>query len=574
MTKFHFKKYKMLLWGILFTVGVVTVVVAAPPGSPFRPGETLAPTCAPGTTNCTARPANSGDGSVSVKDFGAKGDGITNDAAAIQAALDSLPNPTTGVRGGVIRFPAGVYNIGVTSLMVKAKSTRLLGQSSGGSIIKYSGSGAAIQGDGSETVLPRSEISYLQIETSGNGAKAIDFTYFSYSTFSHNTLIVRGNNASGFYGRGTFAGSSPYYNILSDNDIVMDGTTGSVGYYFDAYDPGGRTMKGPNANLITGGRISNGTTHVKIVDGNTNTFTGIKSESAHGKHIQVGSGIIVVRGTVASGSEIQKLNLDRTLETNRFVNGVVKIVSGKGAGQAKVVSSNQGNQLRLASHWRIIPDASSQFELYDVDAFVNVFRDWDVSGDPGSDFIRIEPTALGTNVYTPSVHSSGSGRLVSADVWRVHDSIFPGTYGQMKAFSFSMNSVPAGLSASESLNVSQAADIPPGLSPAAPLDPTTAGALGTEITIPYDFDIVGISIASTLARQAGSLVVRPTVQGASRSLSASFDGGLIRDDVQMIPLGKEPAGGAGQRLGVKITTDANFKPTTMSIVVTVFIVPK
>lgn len=41
---------------------------------------------------------------VSVKDFGAKGDGVTDDASAIQGALDTLKNT-----GGVIFFPVGTY---------------------------------------------------------------------------------------------------------------------------------------------------------------------------------------------------------------------------------------------------------------------------------------------------------------------------------------------------------------------------------------------------------------------------------------------------------------------------------
>jgi hypothetical protein len=49
---------------------------------------------------------------VSVKDFGAVGDGIANDTVAIQAAIDSL-----GSDGGVVHFPPGTYrvarNIGV-----------------------------------------------------------------------------------------------------------------------------------------------------------------------------------------------------------------------------------------------------------------------------------------------------------------------------------------------------------------------------------------------------------------------------------------------------------------------------
>jgi hypothetical protein len=40
---------------------------------------------------------------VNVKDFGAKGDGMTDDTQAIQLAINSL----TG--GGIVRVPAGTY---------------------------------------------------------------------------------------------------------------------------------------------------------------------------------------------------------------------------------------------------------------------------------------------------------------------------------------------------------------------------------------------------------------------------------------------------------------------------------
>jgi len=47
---------------------------------------------------------------VSVKDFGAEGDGITDDAPAIQNAIDSLP-PT----GGAVYAPAGTYMLGTSA---------------------------------------------------------------------------------------------------------------------------------------------------------------------------------------------------------------------------------------------------------------------------------------------------------------------------------------------------------------------------------------------------------------------------------------------------------------------------
>ena len=44
---------------------------------------------------------------INVKDFGAKGDGITKDTAAIQSAINA---------GGVVYFPAGVYLSGTLYL--------------------------------------------------------------------------------------------------------------------------------------------------------------------------------------------------------------------------------------------------------------------------------------------------------------------------------------------------------------------------------------------------------------------------------------------------------------------------
>ena len=55
---------------------------------------------------------------ISVKDFGAVGDGVANDYAAIQAAIDSLS--ATG--GGALHFPAGTYNHG-TQLVFKNNIT-------------------------------------------------------------------------------------------------------------------------------------------------------------------------------------------------------------------------------------------------------------------------------------------------------------------------------------------------------------------------------------------------------------------------------------------------------------------
>jgi hypothetical protein len=68
---------------------------------------------------------------VSVKDFGATGDGTTNDTAAIQAAIDANA-------GKIIFFPKGIYNI--TGITVSNSNTTLMGEGStvGGSVLQPS----------------------------------------------------------------------------------------------------------------------------------------------------------------------------------------------------------------------------------------------------------------------------------------------------------------------------------------------------------------------------------------------------------------------------------------------------
>lgn len=64
---------------------------------------------------------------VSVKDFGAKGDGVTDDTAAIQATLNNVEN------GSLVYFPAGTYY--VTDKITLTKDLILQGSGETGSII-------------------------------------------------------------------------------------------------------------------------------------------------------------------------------------------------------------------------------------------------------------------------------------------------------------------------------------------------------------------------------------------------------------------------------------------------------
>lgn len=70
---------------------------------------------------------------INVRDFGAKGDGITDDTVAIQAAIDSIGASD----GGSVQVPRGTYM--VRGLKIKKTGTRLIGESRWGTQLKRIG---------------------------------------------------------------------------------------------------------------------------------------------------------------------------------------------------------------------------------------------------------------------------------------------------------------------------------------------------------------------------------------------------------------------------------------------------
>jgi len=94
---------------------------------------------------------------INVKDYGATGDGITDDTVAVQAAIDAAPN------GGGIVFPRGIYK--VSQLKIKAHGVTLSGDARRGvRISRLAGSGSAplVQINGTATL--DGHIKYCSIE--------------------------------------------------------------------------------------------------------------------------------------------------------------------------------------------------------------------------------------------------------------------------------------------------------------------------------------------------------------------------------------------------------------------------
>lgn len=117
---------------------------------------------------------NKGELVVNVKDFGARGDGIADDTAAINAAINSLPTGTIG--GGTVFLPTGHYKVS-SSILLKSGVT-LIGASSRSSRITTSTSdiyllliNAAQQTSVKDLMFDGGGISYGIRITGSNGCK-------------------------------------------------------------------------------------------------------------------------------------------------------------------------------------------------------------------------------------------------------------------------------------------------------------------------------------------------------------------------------------------------------------------
>jgi polygalacturonase len=103
-------------------VPVVPAPTPAPTPAPApapKPVVTTPPPAPPTVTLICGQMAPAVTSSVSVKDTGAKGDGVTNDTAAIQAAIDKVAGT-----GGTVVVPPGTYMIdALSSLKLKSNMT-------------------------------------------------------------------------------------------------------------------------------------------------------------------------------------------------------------------------------------------------------------------------------------------------------------------------------------------------------------------------------------------------------------------------------------------------------------------
>lgn len=169
--------------------------------------------------------------------FGAKGDGVTDDTVAIQAAVDACV--TAG--GGVVFFPDGIY-VCASGLSWNADEVSLVGQGANSTQLFFTGSGTGITvGDG---VAVRNGVEIRNLTLRGNQSQPatglwlrtcwqVNITNVNFSDFATNSLLsdqgghqriigCQGSNNVAFTGT-YFKFSSVVVSSISDCTFESDG---------------------------------------------------------------------------------------------------------------------------------------------------------------------------------------------------------------------------------------------------------------------------------------------------------------------------------------------------------------
>ncbi|MBL4800177.1 MAG: hypothetical protein JKY50_22505 [Oleispira sp.] len=223
---------------------------------------------------------------INMKQYGATGDGSTDDSPAIQAAFDS---------GRSVFFPYGTYKSN-TELIVKHRNTSMemeLGGPGDGvtQIISEAATGFALRLPSSTSPDFEGDIdglywSNVRINMSGVGSGCVDFGAVSFSTVINSTFTTNGKEGqTAMRLRGDDLGSGAYYNTFIGCSMGCGGTAfkspGSFGV--ELYETTiGAT---PNSNTFMSCRMTGSDVGIRI-SGNNNSFYSPYLESNSGTAIQ------------------------------------------------------------------------------------------------------------------------------------------------------------------------------------------------------------------------------------------------------------------------------------------------
>jgi hypothetical protein len=332
----------------------------------------------------------------------------------IQAAVDSV---NTGL---TVFLPRGTYKT-ISTIFLRRNGVHIVGTGPGSTEIKYvnAAGGIVFSGDTNTTnSLVQYESCSLEnfevirsfqdpVAAALNDPQiVVDLTSFSYSYFNIEIQSTR-PGARLYYGQGN-AGTAPYFNHIESTGLFGGSDATQIAFEFagGAWTGG---SSGPNANMI--GPITRAAsleTVFKIKVGQGNMFSNINAESITGTYILLGGNPPYDSGTSSGSNTAGTLNdTTQAWAINEFVGGAVQIIAGTGAGQIRRIATNTATIISLDFPWATIPDATSQYDVYQVKAQGNKFVNIRQEGSATSNFVFAFPDSSDTEITQTSVQSNG-----------------------------------------------------------------------------------------------------------------------------------------------------------------------
>lgn len=217
-----------------------------------------------------------------VRDFGAVGDGITDDSVALQAAFDAA---AAAAGPSVVWFDRKTYHT-TRTLLIKQHWAHIEGNHAS---IDYSGSGYALDVmPVGGTVYPQAvSLNELSFILRAAGAKGVRWR-FSHSYARAASVLLKESNQVGFELLGDVNGTGPYYNTFIDCSVQGYAPTfanqrGWV-FTFDSTTP----TRGPNANVFIHGRTGQVDVAWSLQAGAKNQLLGVTCEGTTKTVFQIG----------------------------------------------------------------------------------------------------------------------------------------------------------------------------------------------------------------------------------------------------------------------------------------------
>ena len=223
-------------------------------------------------------------GWINIRHLGANGDGVTDDAPAIQSAIDLA----AAHGGGTIFIPAvdvlgGEAYVCASPLTIAHNGINIVGDGYG-SRLDIQHAGVGIEAEDARTKGTYATYTFCKFEnftiySNDIATVGLDFSGFAYSIFRDMIFNIKGANVN-LRGAG-YSGSSPYYNCFSNIAIIGGGSgAGGIGILLDVGHWGGGS-NGTNAcNFTDIRRIAGIGVGIDIRAGNENFFNNVQIESA------------------------------------------------------------------------------------------------------------------------------------------------------------------------------------------------------------------------------------------------------------------------------------------------------